>query len=144
MKNYKIKVTFTDGAYKYIFATAKHIQAKGNVIQYCRSKFPQCVIKEIKTRSWHRDHHYWELNYDPFFEYAKQNHIRVEAHNYPGYEDYTGYGGRTNGKINRFYIGRSTGFIPIYLEILTNRSTGGSALFVPAKKYARSFGYVNR
>ena len=60
---------------------------------------------------------------------------RVEATNAEGYEDLTGYGARTNGRKNRFYIGRSTGWIPCYLEILQKNSTGGSQLFVTGRTF---------
>ncbi len=136
-KSYKIKVTFSNGSYKYISANEKKIRKHQNVLNYIFSRFNKSDIKEIKTRlcSQYSKGYYWNLNYNPFFERAKENHLRVEAINAPGYEDLTGYGCRTDGKINRFYIGRSTGWIPIYLEILTDRSTGGSALFTVKRKF---------
>jgi len=133
MKTYKIKVTFENGTYKYIQATEKKIRKERNVLDYIFKRFDN--VKEIKTRRKGLTKHYWELNYNKFFESAKNNHYRVEAINSKGYEDYTGYGNRTEGKINRFNIGRSTGWIPIYLEILTNRSTGGVALFTHKRKF---------
>ena len=140
MKSYKIKVSFKNGSYKYIHATQKKIQAKKNVINFIFVRFDKSTVKEIKTRFKGKTtgKYFWDLNYKPFFEVAKEHHLRVEAINYPGYEDYTGYGNKSDGKKNRFYIGRSTGWIPIYLEILTNRSIGGSALFTTK----RNFHYV--
>jgi len=140
MKTYKIKVTFKDGSYNYYHANQKKIQKKKNVIEYIFSRHPSYTVREIKTRmkSETTGKYYWELNYNQFFEYAKENHIRIEATNAPGYEDITGYGSTTNGKKNRFYIGRLTGWIPIYLEILTNRSTGGGVLFT----HKRTFKYI--
>lgn len=128
--SYKIKVTFSDNSYKYITANAAKLQKSGNVINYCKGKFPFNDIKEIKTRCWNNNtkKYYWTLNYNLFFEHAKNNKLRVQATNEKGYEDYSGYGSRTDGKINRFYIGRSLGWIPIYLEILRNDSIGGCAL----------------
>ena len=135
MKSYKIKISFEDGSYKYIQATEKKIRKEKNVLHYIFSRFNN--VKEIKTRRKGRTSYYWELNYNKFFESAKNNHYRVEAINSTGYEDLTGYGNKTDGKINRFYIGRSTGWIPIYLEILQNNSSGGSALFTTPKRKFR-------
>ena len=137
MKTYKIKVTFKDNSYKYMQASENKLKKVRNVLNYIFSRFPKDKISEIKTRCYNETgkNYYWNLNYNPFFEYAKENNKRVEALNAPGYEDYTGYGNRTDGKINRFYIGRSTGWIPIYLEILTDMSSGGSALFTVKRKF---------
>ena len=137
---YKIKVTFSDGKYKYLFASEKKLRNNKNVLNYIFSRFNKSDIKEIKTRckSETMGNYYWCLNYNLFFERAKDNNLRVEAINAPGYEDLTGYGNKTDGKINRFNIGRSTGWVPIYLEILTSRSMGGSGLFT----HKRQFRYV--
>ena len=139
----KSKVTFHSGKHVYFFVSVDEIQAKKNVIQYCFGRFGVNTIQEIKTRSenYHNKGYHWVLNYSPFFEHAYDNHIRVEAVNPKGYEDYTGYGCGTEGKVHRFYIGRSTGWIPIYLEILKSNSTGGSALFIPSKA-KRKFSYL--
>lgn len=67
-------------------------------------------------------------NLDSRFDYAFKNNLRVEVTWKEGYEDYTGYGSRTNGKKGRFYVGRSTGWKPIYLMILKSNSTGGEAI----------------
>ena len=37
-----------------------------------------------------------------------------------------------DGSKTRFYVGKSTGFCPIHLEIKTRRSSGGSAVYFPA------------
>ena len=65
---------------------------------------------------------------DKRFDYAYNNNYRVEVTWKPGFEDYTGYGCRTNGQKARFNIGMSTGWKPVYLAILTKRSIGGSAI----------------
>ena len=36
-----------------------------------------------------------------------------------------------DGSRNRFYIGRSTGWLPCHLEVKTRRSTGGAAAYIP-------------
>lgn len=62
---------------------------------------------------------------------------RVEVEWKDGYEDYTGYGCRTNGKKARFFVGKSTGWHPIYLQILRRNSSGGSAILSNAVKSIR-------
>lgn len=62
---------------------------------------------------------------------------RVEVTWKPGFEDFTGYGCRTDGKKARFYVGKSTGWVPIYLQILRRDSFGGSALLSSAVKSVR-------
>ena len=59
---------------------------------------------------------------------------RVEVEWLDGFEDYSGYGGRTNGKKARFTVGKSTGWKPIYLQIYSKRSTGGQAILSSAVK----------
>lgn len=75
---------------------------------------------ETKTRD------YSEL--DKRFEEAFKSGQRVEVTWKKGYEDYSGYGRRTDGKKARFYIGRSTGWKPVYLQIYSKRSIGGPAI----------------
>jgi hypothetical protein len=36
-----------------------------------------------------------------------------------------------SGDISRFYVGKSTGWLPIHLEIKTRRSSGGGSVYVP-------------
>ena len=36
-----------------------------------------------------------------------------------------------NGEKRRFYVGKSTGWMPCHLEIKTKRSTGGTAVYFP-------------
>ena len=132
-RRFKIKITFFSGQYKYIYATEKKILKHRNVNKYVFSMYTMYSIKEISVRDLKRK--YWDLTYSDFFEKAKNYGYRIEATNKPGYEDLTGYGARTNGVKNRFYIGRSTGFIPIYLEILQKNSMGGASLFTTARKF---------
>ena len=138
MRTYIITVKFTSGDVKKHQATTSKLQASKNVLNYIFAKYDKAEIKEIRTRAKGEKHS--TLNYDRFFECAKNNHLRVKAVNAEGYEDYTGYGSRTEGRENRFYIGHSTGWVPCYLEILTSRSSGGSALFELKNK--RKFSYV--
>jgi hypothetical protein len=45
-----------------------------------------------------------------------------------------------DGEKTRFYVGKSTGFIPCHLEIKTRRSTGGAAAYVPEGATVRVIG----
>ena len=65
---------------------------------------------------------------------------RVEVTWKPGFEDYTGYGCHTEGLKARFYVGRSTGWKPIYLMILQKNSIGGGAILSCAVKSIRGLG----
>ena len=70
---------------------------------------------------------------------------RVEVTWKEGFGDYTGYGCRTEGKKARFYVGKSTGWKPIYLMILKKNSTGGGAILSCAVESIRGLGiYRNR
>jgi len=71
-----------------------------------------------------RDFSDLDPRFTPFFESGE----RVEVTWKPGFEDYTGYGLRTDGRKSRFWVGRSTGRKPVYLMVLTKRSLGGGAI----------------
>ena len=65
---------------------------------------------------------------------------RVEVEWKDGFEDYTGYGYHTNGKKARFYVGKSTGWTPIYLQILRSNSSGGTGILSAAVKNVHGIG----
>ena len=65
---------------------------------------------------------------DGRFTYAYNNNLRVEVTWKKGWEDWTGYGNRTEGRKARFLVGKSTGWTPIYLMILQRNSHGGAAI----------------
>jgi len=65
---------------------------------------------------------------------------RVEVTWKEGYEDYSGYGARTNGRKARFYVGRSTGWLPSYLVIHNRNSRGGSVILSVAVESVRGLG----
>jgi len=69
---------------------------------------------------------------------------RVEVTWKPGLEDFTGYGCRTNGRKARFYVGRSTGWKPVYLQLLQRNSTGGAAILPHAAESIRGLGTFRR
>lgn len=65
---------------------------------------------------------------------------RVEVTWKPGFEDYTGYGSRTEGRKARFYVGKSTGWKPIFIQIYSKRSIGGQAILSCAVESIRGLG----
>ena len=65
---------------------------------------------------------------------------RVEVTWKEGFEDYTGYGCRTEGEKARFYVGKSTGWKPIYLQIYRVDSLGGQAILSCAVESIRGLG----
>ena len=74
---------------------------------------------------------------DKRFEDAYINGYRVEVTWKKGFEDFTGYGCRTEGRKARFTVGKSTGWKPVYLMILTSRSIGGAAILSSAVESIR-------
>ena len=75
-----------------------------------------------------RDFSDLDERFTPFFESTE----RVEVTWKEGFEDWTGYGARTHGRKARFYVGRSTGWRPIYIMILRRDSMGGAAILSEA------------
>jgi len=125
-KQYEIKVQYSNDTDCVIISRGSEIRKSKNIIRYVAEIYPDRNIKRILSRSIGTKR--WELNWDKTYDEWRRMGIRVEAINDPGYEDYTGYGNRSDGKINRFYLGVSTGWMPIYLEILNSNSSGGSGL----------------
>ncbi len=140
-KQYEIDVLFSDRSTEIFLIRGSTIRKKKNVIEYVQSICDGRIFNKILTRELGRER--WELNFRSDFESWKNSGYRIEAENDPGYEDYTGYGNRTEGKQNRFYIGRSTGWIPIYLEILKSNSHGGSGLMWEHRKF-KIVNYLNK
>lgn len=77
---------------------------------------------------------------DPRFEKYYNSGERVEVEWIDGWGDFTGYGCLTDGKKARFYVGRSTGWKPIYLMILKSNSIGGAAIPSNGVKSVRGLG----
>lgn len=57
---------------------------------------------------------------------------RVEVTWKEGFEDYSGYGARTEGRKARFTVGVSTGWFPCFLQIYSKRSMGGVSILSSA------------
>lgn len=82
-----------------------------------------------------------DKRFTPFYESGE----RIEVEWREGFEDLTGYGFRTDGMKARFYVGRSTGWKPVYLTILNRNSSGGGAILSSAVKSIRGLGtFKNR
>jgi len=140
-KQYQIDVTYNDGTSEVYLARGSTIRESKNVIEYVKKICDGRAFLKIYTRKLGGKR--WELNYNAVYEHWMNSGYRIEAENDPGYEDYTGYGNRTEGKRNRFYIGRSTGWIPIYLEILKSNSHGGGGLMWEHRKF-KIVNYLNK
>lgn len=65
-----------------------------------------------------------DARFTPFYESGE----RVEVTWKEGFEDLEGYGARTEGRKSRFYVGKSTGWKPIYLMIHRRDSIGGGGI----------------
>lgn len=76
---------------------------------------------------------------DPRFEQYYKSGERVEVIWKEGYEMNMGYS-RDNGRVSRFYVGRSTGWRPIYLMILRRDSIGGMAILSDSVEHVRGLG----
>lgn len=87
-----------------------------------------------------RDFSDLDQRFTPYFESGE----RVEVVWKEGFEDWTGYGCRTEGKKARFYVGRSTGWKPIYLMIQRKDSTGGPAIFSEGVESIRGLGIYRK
>ena len=129
-KTYHVKVFYRDDGIHASPVTYNVVEdvikIVGNINKYifkdsCSSDIIRITVKSPERKS-------VDITYDAEIEKFKQAGERVEIHWKKGWEDYSGYGCRTEGKIARGYIGRSTGWIPIYLLILTSKSSGGASL----------------
>lgn len=73
----------------------------------------------------------------PYYESGE----RIEVVWKEGYEHFCGrVGTLSNGRLARFYVGRSTGWKPIYLMILNRNSIGGEAITSEAIEEIRGLG----
>lgn len=77
---------------------------------------------------------------DTRFEKYYDSGERVEVTWKEGFEDLTGYGARTEGRKARFYVGISTGWTPIFLQIYNTRSIGGQAILSSAIESIKGLG----
>jgi len=88
-----------------------------------------------------RDYSLLDERFTPFYNSGE----RVEVVWKEGWEDLSGrIGKRTQGRISRFYVGRSTGWKPIYLMILNKNSTCGMAISSEGVESIRGTGIYRR
>ena len=83
-----------------------------------------------------RDYSSLDKRFIPYFKSAE----RVEVVWKDGFEDYTGYGCRTNGRVARFYVSMSTGWRPVFISLLQRNSWGGGSILVDAVQDIRGLG----
>jgi hypothetical protein len=77
---------------------------------------------------------------DTRFEKYYDTKERVEVTWKKGFEDFSGYGARSEGRKARFYVGLSIGWTPIFLQIDNTRSIGGQAILSSAVESIRGLG----
>ena len=94
-------------------------------------------MKTVTHKSGHKmDYSDLDKRFERFYNSGE----RVEVEWKDGFGDFSGYGGRTEGKKARFYVGKSTGWKPVYLQIDNRRSMGGQAILSCAVKSIRGLG----
>jgi hypothetical protein len=133
MKKYYTEITDINNNKKVEYITEEQAKKYGNIIEYIKNSLVLNfnIIQEVKIKQKNYNNikgFHWNIVYNKKLEGYKNNKNRIEIQWKKGYEDFSGYGNRTEGKKQRCYIGKSSGWIPIYLTILTSRSFGGSAL----------------
>ena len=124
-EKYKCLVTMSDG--KKRIRTIKR-ECIGKKIQDNILKiFGESKVKRIEVLLWndYTGKFYKSLTYDSKLEMLRGKYLQVE--NKKGCGDYSNYGARTNGRFQRFYLGKSTGWIPCYITVWKSNSTGGGA-----------------
>lgn len=133
----KVIINKTDGTHFNFYIdkeTENHIISKYKKLhKYINEKIIKLEnVKNIKIRLYneHTKKHYLCTTFDKRFEYFYNNKQRIE------------FTYKWNEK-GRCYVGKSTGWIPIYLEIKRCDSIGGGSLLVssikeikPLNKYA--------
>ena len=77
-----------------------------------------------------------DKRFTPYYE-SKE---RVEVTWKEGFEDFSGYGCQTEGRKARFYVGKSTGWKPCYLQIYRRDSIGGIPILSSAVESIRGTG----
>ena len=83
-----------------------------------------------------RDFSELDTRFTEFFDSQE----RVEVTWKPGFGDYTGYGARSDGHKARFYVGRSTGWKPIYIMLLRRDSICGGSILSDCIESIRGLG----
>lgn len=133
------------GAYNHSFPTTlEAIREAGSVNEMVFKQKPWSPVEKIVVEYKDERGTMKTVTFDAQLEAWKEQGVRVEVTWKKGFEDFTGYGARTNGRKARFYIGRSTGWIPIYLQIDNKRSMGGGAILISAIETIKPLKEVRR
>lgn len=121
MKNYKIIVTFKNGKVDNLTITEQQAKQYKNIQNYIFTLFNKNNIKRIDVVMHNNitGNEFIETTYDEILEKLKERNNRVEI----TYKFNSGKEEKT-----RCYIEKSTGWIPIYLEIKRRNSLGGTGL----------------
>jgi hypothetical protein len=72
----------------------------------------------------------------PYFKSGERVEVVLEE----GYGLNMGHGCRTGGRVVRFYVGKSTGWKPIYIMLLRRDSSGGMQILSEAVQHIRGLG----
>ena len=81
---------------------------------------------------------------DHRFERFYDSGERVEVEWEDGFEDFGGYGSRTEGKKARFYVGLSIGWKPVFLQLDNKRSICGQPILSSVVKSVRGLGIFRK
>ena len=122
MKEYNTTITLINGNKKVLLITEEQAKQNKNIQNYIFNNLtPEREVKAIDVSLWNENtkNYYNERTYDNNLERIKENRNRVII-------TYTFDSGAEEQ--TRCYIGKSTGWIPCYLEIKKSNSMGGSGL----------------
>ena len=120
MKEYKALISKFNGEQLEFVATEEEAKRYKNISNLIFKEYDKSEIKKIDVALWndYTKKYFNEVTYDSYLEQLKDNNNRVEITYNFGDEEET----------SRCYIGKSTGWIPCYLEIKKSNSTGGGGL----------------
>jgi len=121
MKEYKAIISKLNGNQLEFWATEEECKRNKNISNLIFKEYDRNEIDKIDVEMFNQytNDNFYERTYDKTLERLRDNNNRVEI-------TYN-FGGQSEEKI-RCYIGKSTGWIPCYLEIKKSNSTGGGGL----------------
>lgn len=118
-KTYKTHLHYHDGRTVTLTLAEKDIKDAGNVYKLIASDARNLLnLSRIVVELYNQNtgKYYKSLTYDAQYERWKERHNRIERID-------------NDGNRERFYIGKSTGWVPCYLEIKKSNSSGGCSLY---------------
>lgn len=119
MKTYKTHLKYHDGRTVTLTLSEKDILNAGNVYKLIAAdarNLPGLSRIVVELYNQNTGNFFESLTYDAQYERWKERRNRIERI-------------ETDGTRDRFYIGKSTGHVPCYLEIKKSNSTGGNSLY---------------